>query len=250
MDKFIRKKYANPPIAEAVCEFRLPQDSKWDLTTPGLFYERTRATYPKKNSRLLREVAFKDSREGIQQQIRQSEQIRYLTNDEKAFIQIGTCVLSIHCLKPYPTWEDFKPRIEDAYITLNNIVPVQTLQRIGLRYINRIEIPKQSVSLESYFGFRPYRNEKLPNKLGEFIVGCSFPFSNGRDSCKVQLTNLVADKPDTSAFLLDLDYFLNIPIKVSECIPIDWIENAHQKIEEIFEGCITDQLREIFKLEK
>lgn len=28
---------------------------------------------------------------------------------------------------------------------------------------------------------------------------------------------------------------------------IDWVEQAHSKVEEVFEGCITDSLRGLFQ---
>jgi len=46
------KKYAKPPIVEAVCEFRLTHDTRWDLTVPGLLYEKLKASFPQKEAGL------------------------------------------------------------------------------------------------------------------------------------------------------------------------------------------------------
>ncbi|QMS90513.1 hypothetical protein HUN01_24125 [Nostoc edaphicum CCNP1411] len=40
-----RRQYPNPPIEEAVCEFRFAPDPAWNLTIPGLFYEKIKDFY-------------------------------------------------------------------------------------------------------------------------------------------------------------------------------------------------------------
>ena len=47
--------------------------------------------------------------------------------------------------------------------------------------------------------------------------------------------------------ILDLDYFLAQPEQVSLDDVFQWIEVAHGHIEEVFEACITDWLRETFE---
>ncbi len=241
------KKYAEPPVIEAVCEFKLPADSEWDLTIPGLIYERVSAEFPHKEQHLVQEVNMKQSSEGTQHQIHTSERAVFLSDDRKAFLQMGPHLLAVNCLKPYPSWVGFKPRIENAFRALTNTVRFETLQRIGLRYINRIEIPSQSLDLDEYFEFRPFLGENLPQDMANFIVGCMLPFNERRDCCKVQLTNVVPEEPGDTAFLLDLDYFLVRPQAIPVNGALEWVEQAHEQVETLFEGCISARLRERFE---
>lgn len=241
------KKYANSPIIETVCEFRLPPDSKWDLTIPGLVYEKICDEFPNKEQRLIKEIDLKHGPQGVEQQIRTNERILFLTEDRKTFIQVGTHLLAVNCLKPYPTWNKFKPSIEKAFKALSETIVINTFQRIGLRYINRIEIPGQSVKLEDYFEFRPFLGKDLPQNMADFIVGGVLQFHDGRDSCRVQLSKAVPEKPNNVSFLLDFDFFLAKSQTVSIKQALEWIDNAHQEVEKIFEGCINERLREIFQ---
>lgn len=241
------RKYLNPPVIEAVCEFRLTPDSKWDLTVPGLIYEKVSKEFPNKEQRLIQEVEITHGPQGIQQQLRTSERVLFLTNERKIFIQVGPHFLAINSLKPYPTWDGFKPWIEKAFNALVETVNVERLHRIGLRYINRIEIPSQSVKLEDYFEFYPFLGNKLPQVMANFLIQSLIPFFDERDSCKVHLTNAVSDKPGNISFLLDLDFFLAKPQVVSASQALEWVESAHHRVEELFEGCITERLREIFQ---
>jgi uncharacterized protein (TIGR04255 family) len=242
------RNYVNPPIIEAVCEFRLTPDSKWDLSIPGLIYEKVRKDFPNKEQRhFFQELEIVQSPQGLQQRIGMDERILFLTNDRKMFLQVGSNLLAVNCLKPYAKWSGFKPRIENAFNMLKDTVDVKGLQRIGLRYINRIEIPTQLVKLEDYFEFHPFLGKRLPQNMSGFSLRCLLPFFGGRDVCTVQLINAVPEKKDSSAFILDLDYFLNQPQAISVNQTLDWIEKAHQQIEEVFEGCITQHLRETFQ---
>jgi uncharacterized protein (TIGR04255 family) len=246
----MNKNYSNPPIVEVVCELRASPDSEWDITIPGMIFEKLRDDFPNKEQRIFQEFEQKQEINTIQQQIRSDERAIFFSGDRKTFIQIGNRLLAVNRLKPYISWNEFKPKIEKALNAFYKSTQINKFQRIGLRYINRIEIPGQEVKLENYFNFRPYVGDNLPKKLvSSFIVGCLFPFFDGRDICKIELSNVIPDNKDNSAFLLDIDYFYfldhNSAILINEIL--EWIESAHQNIEEMFIACITDQLKESFQ---
>ncbi|MBC7344086.1 MAG: TIGR04255 family protein [Clostridia bacterium] len=238
------RKYANPPLKEAVCEFRLAADSPWDLTMPGLIYEKLRDEFPRRDQRLVQEIEITQSQQGLQQQIRTSERILLLTEDRRIFVQLGPRLLAVHCLQPYPTWDGFKPKIDKALTALvDTIGDAPRLQRIGLRYINQIELPSASAKLEDYFEFYLFLGPRLP-RTANFIAGCEFTYSEGRDLCRVQLRTSDPSKPST--LTLDIDYFLAKPGAVGAQEAIGWVESAHDEVEQVFEGCITDRLRQVF----
>lgn len=243
------RKYANPPIIEAVCDFWIsPEDSNWDLTIPGLIYEKVREKFPNREQRVVQDVSISQtSPQGLRQEVRTSERIHFLTEHKNIFLQVGTNLLAINCLKPYPTWDEFKPNIEYAYKVLASVFDIKSFQRIGLRYINKIEIPGKPIGLDKYFEFRPNMGQHLPQNIADIIVGCLLSLHDGRDTCRVQLTNAVPENPENLGFLLDLDYTLAKPQEISKDHALKWVEDAHQQVENIFEGCITDRLREIFQ---
>jgi uncharacterized protein (TIGR04255 family) len=243
------RKYANPPLIEAVCEFRLLPDSPWDLTVHGQIYEKIKKTFPHKEQRVVQEVELKNGPNGIEQEVRMNERSVFFTNDRNLFVQIGHHLLAVNCLKPYPHWEGFKPKIEESFDALNSSIDIKGLARIGYRTLNRIELPIRSSNLESYFEFYPFLGLRLPQNMVNFIVGCVLSFSDGRDLCKVQLTSVVPETTHSSSFLLDLDYYLAKSGDVSVANALEWVEESHEQVNNIFEGCITDSLREIFQEE-
>lgn len=244
--------YNNPPIIESICEIKFTEDTPWDMTVPGLIFEDIKAQYPEKEQRTTQEISIstlgKDQGKSLPQLKRQDFAI-FLTVDKKSQIHVGPRTLLVSRLKPYPTWDDFKSQIDYAFEKLSGRVDLRGTQRIGLRYINKIEIPTEtnSVNLERYFEFRPFCGAKLPQLHGNFIVGCVFPFSQERDLCRVELTSAVSEREDSMAFILSIDYFLNRPRSVPVRETMNWVENAYGEIKRLFEGCILPPLREIFQ---
>lgn len=240
------RKYKNPPVVEAICEFRLDQDTSWDLTVPGLFYERVRTAFPDREQRAVQEVELIQEAQGFQQRVRISERVLMFTPDKRMLIQLGPRLLVINALRPYPTWQGFKPRIEMAWGELQRVVAVRRLERIGLRYINHIKLPEREARLGDYFEFYLTLGSQLPQTVVSFIAGAEFPYEGGRDRCRVRLEPAF-DSGQGSSYILDIDYFLAKPHAVEVSDVLQWIEEAHSRLEEVFEGCIADRLRALFE---
>lgn len=240
------RKYRNPPIVEAICEFRLTQDTPWDLTIPGLFYEKVKKDFPHREQRVVQEVELIQEPQGIQHRIRTSERALLFTQNRKMLIQIGPRLLVVNALSPYPTWRGFKPQIEMAWNELQRSVEIKGLERIGLRYINRIKLPGKEVKLDDYFEFHLTLGPRLPQHVISFVAVAEFPYNEDRDLCRVRL-GPARDSVEESICILDIDYFLARPGAVEVSDALQWVEEAHSRVEEVFEGCITDRLRELFE---
>jgi uncharacterized protein (TIGR04255 family) len=247
----VGKKYVKSPIVEAVCEIRFTPESRWDLTVPGLFYREVKDKFPLKENRLLRSVNIIPDKPDMTPEISDQELAVFLAEDKKTFIQLGLHVplLSINHLGPYHSWNEFQPNIELVFGKLMGIegVDIKGIQRIGLRYINIIEIPEKPIDPVKYFEYGIRLGEKLPQGVWNYIVSNIFRFFEGRDSCRVQLTDAVPSDPKHLAVRLDFDYYLAKPKAISTDETLDWVETAHQNVEDIFEGCITDELRKLFE---
>jgi uncharacterized protein (TIGR04255 family) len=79
-----------------------------------------------------------------------------------------------------------------------------------------------------------------------FIVGIQTIFEEGRDVLQMQMNTLVSDDPSTYSMVLDLIYFLGQPGAVGFEDVFEWLNAAHSRIEDAFEGCLKDPLRARF----
>lgn len=114
-------------------------------------------------------------------------------------------------------------------------------------YDNVIDIPEaEDIKLEEYFEFRPYCGETLPGMINSFFLGCIFPYNNDRDNARIEFTPLNPENHNNT-FRLAISYYLVKPENFTSADKMNWIEEAHFQIQQLFEGCITDRLREIFQ---
>ncbi|MEW6232329.1 MAG: TIGR04255 family protein [Chloroflexota bacterium] len=241
------RRYKNAPIVEALCEFRFDPGSPWDLAIPGLVYEKVRNGFPKRRLVKAFEASISGGPEGIEQQVKTTDRMQFLREDEKALVQVDRHMLAVNHLKPYPTWQEFLPLIRQGFGAYIEVANPKGVQRIGLRYINRIEIPGERIELENYLEFRPFMGSRLPQDFGPFIVGIQVPYENSRDMLRMTLTSAEVMESGKTAFMLDLDYFLAQPGHVTYNDVWRWVDVAHSRVEESFEACITARLRGMFE---
>lgn len=239
--------YNNPPIIESICEIRFTEDTDWDLTIPGLLFEDIKENYPQKGQRIIQEINFQPDKR--KSQFKRQDFAVFSAADKKSSVQVGPRVLLINRFKPYQSWTGFQSQINTAFQKLGSRIKLAGIQRIGLRYVNKIEIKMENekVSLDKYFEYRPFCGAQLPQSHGDFVIGCVFPFSDKRDLCQVELTSAVPETEGSLAFLLSIDYFLAIPRSIPISQTIEWINNAHNEVERLFEGCISPPLRDLFQ---
>jgi len=247
MDPYREIKYGNPPIVEVVTEFRFVPAEPWDLTVPGLVYDRLREQFPRK--RLLKVLEGEAAAEasGIRQEFRLVDRMQFLREDEKAFVQVGPDLLAVNHLAPYPTWEGFVPLVHNALNAYVAVAHPRGLHRIGLRYINQFVIPGDTVDLDQYLNFRPFVGPGLPQLFHGLILGIQTPYDEEKDMLRLQLTTIEAKAADTSTLLLDMDYYLARPEGVALDAAFDWLERAHTRVQSVFESCLTDSLRSLFR---
>jgi uncharacterized protein (TIGR04255 family) len=239
-------KYKNPPIVEAICEFRFSKETKWDPTISGSVYEKVKDKFPNKESRLEQQMILKAEETGFNQNMVSSQRALMLSQDRSSLIQVGQHLLSINHLKPYAGWEHFRPKIKMAYDTLGGITEINGIDRMALVYIDRIEIPGKRIELEEYFKFYPQLGPELPHDHMNFMVGVEFPYHDNRDFCKIQLTAAMATKKDHLALLLTTEYYLARQKAIPPENALDWMEEAHTTVQRLFKGCITEKLEDVF----
>jgi len=250
-----KRKYENPPIEEALCAFNFKPHNEWDLAAPGLIYEQLKDVFPVRRA-VQPIVSFSPANISINMAVsgdnpfsimpHSSDTIRFEAKDGLSYVQLAPFSLSIHRVKPYSTWEDFLPLIEKSLSAYSSNATSLSFERVGLRYINVLQIPGREIDMEKYFEFRPHMGPMLDRVHGPFIVGTEFPFPDTETTLRLQLSSVATTTVDDLAFLLDLDYYtLTKKIPPPGAIR-GWLIEAHTQISRFFELSITDEVRNTF----
>ena len=242
----MKREYVNSPIEEAICEFRLSPETDWDLAVPGLYYDRIKEELPTREQRRVRSVELVMGTEGLMEELLVQDRIFYFSPDRSVGYQIGPKFLGINVLKPYPSWQRFRPRIEHALRTLTETVDAKGIYGMSLRYINLIQAPGLDADPERYFEFLPRFGAGFPGRADSFMAGAEFPFFEGQDAYRIEVSDGIPSMPESTAFLLNIEYFLAEPESVPINAAMDWLDRAHRKTVDLFEASITDTARELF----
>jgi uncharacterized protein (TIGR04255 family) len=232
----------NSPIVEAVCELRF-KDATDDLTIFGKLHDKLKGIYPNKKRSMLREIKFA-STEGKTTAIPiETDLQQFINNEGTSLIQIGKNILTINELTPYSSWVNFYERITQVYNTYSEITGLNQVERIGLRYINKIEFVDEFIKLGDYFKLRPtYDTATLGEEHGQFIVGVRFYRNNDQDNLKIELRTCDPKPGFQYAFILDIDYFTLTATDITSKNALSWISTAHGEAEKAFFSCITENL--------
>lgn len=243
-------KYA--PIVEAVFEARLPNSVQWAETFPNTFLDTLARElgFTTKETALLPMVMVKNAPEGgIAPEVKQVEQSRVYLEDRSLFVMVQVPNVSIHAVRPYCSWKNFFPQIEKVLAHLKPLLNSKPAERLGLRYVNVIEFDSPSIKFDEYFNFGVKVDSALSTSLIGFGANAVFQYQKGRDLCRVIMNPLQSINPmiNKSAIGFDLDYFLAKPGEVSTEDWGRWAESAHDVVETLFLGSVTEKLKNIFR---
>ena len=239
------QKYAHSPIIEAVCEIRFGADSQWDMAVPGIIYERVKDTFPKRQQ--IKALTFKLTSEP---EFIATDRMQFLSEDGTSFIQVSPHFLAVNHLKPYPHWETYSSLVEKGFDAYRAVTNPNTIERVGLRYINNILFEEKRLDLPEFFNFYPFVGDSISQDYDSFSTGIQIPFADGRDRLKIELASRYSEQEDQASIILDLDYILMQPASIDLDDLLAWVNEAHQHIGETFEACITNSLREKFGKER
>jgi uncharacterized protein (TIGR04255 family) len=242
------RKYPNPPLTEIICDFRFKVKNENDLTIHGLLFEKLSKKYPIKEdvqpSSIDVDVFSKDLQRMMMAKL---FGMQYKSNDGKEFIRVSPNFISIHRLFPYPTWEAFLPSIENIFVTFKNTVNPIGLTGIALRYIDKIDIPSTSFDLKEYFQIYPYTSEEISKVINKYSVNVNILYYDSRDRLTIKVYNARKSPENKTSIMMDWNYILVDPSKISIDSSIDWVNTAHEKIVLIFEQSITEKCRNLFE---
>lgn len=239
--------YKNAPVIEALCEFKFQPESKWDYTIPGLIYEKVRAQFPERKQENLLAFEFEPQEKGIHQRVKgPGIKMQFRRADGKALVQVAPNLLAVNQLKPYPTWPEFRKMILEAYSTYIEVAQPNGIERIGLRYINQIDVPEKSFAIERYLHTFPHFPRGYPEDYSNLLLRAEFPYETEQEVLILILASALSNEGEFSRFILDIDYGMPKIVEMALKEIDERLERAHTRIEQVFEASITDETRRLF----
>lgn len=242
------QKYPAPPIFDAIVELRLLRP----LNAVDL--QRVCAAFTKgyENHEVTNEVQVEVRIEQNSAQTKLSDPApvhQFSNADQTNLARVDAKKLHWSRLAPYEGWLAFRSRIFTELARLPKKIGLPSLERIGVRYRNRIDVPSDDAKTFRYEDYLSV-NLNLPkildmNRGYQWTVTKLFPEEDL--AATVSSTIQPSPIPNSLGVLLDIDVFCdsNQPTNIETLSRK--LEQMREKKNEIFEACITDKARKAFQ---
>ncbi|MBU3581343.1 TIGR04255 family protein [Polynucleobacter sp. AP-Capit-er-40B-B4] len=242
------KNYIHPPITEAVIAINFKSTIGFDdLTSVSKKYQKE---YPQ--SQAVSNLSFTVDVDGeggvpIPKNTQNQKGWRLSSNDMTQILVLWPQSFTISQLAPYVGWETFLERFMRDWKKFKRNIGQKEIARIGVRYINRIDIPVTGdiVEHEKYLNIFP----KLPNSLTPlhaFAVQSALKLPD--IGCDLLINSAAAPSPilDHASFMLDLDIFRVEDLPQSDQDIYNLLNEIRNKKNKVFEQCISNRARKLF----
>lgn len=246
----VRQEYDNSPIIEALIEVYFSQ-TKNDFSVWTDFNNRIKKDYPLVAESIIPIAEIQINQNGeSQQRISPEKLYRFRQNDKSKLVQANKDFVSIHQLKPYTGYENFKAEAEKIVKIYIDVTAPNSVTRIGMRYINQIIIPETNVELSRYFRYIPQIPEEVTEGINDVLLQIQFTPRNSNHQVMTSLRSGISSIENQSVFLMDIYDILQLNNEINVSDMLNSLDDSHYNIERVFEGFITNEARELFGVVK
>jgi len=236
--------YKHPPITEAVIEIRFDKvlGEKAKKALVGKYKSCYQHYAEAENIDLSVDIA---SNKVTNQKI--GNNYRFSSSDMTEIVILRNNSITVSQLAPYKGWDDFFNRFKRDYELFHHQTSHREISRVGVRYINRIDIPVEDnkVEHEQYLNVYPMLPPLLKG-ISHYALNVSVELKDV--GCFLTVNSGLASSPIEGhlSFIFDQDIFRQADLPASKEELFALIHRIRSKKNEIFESSITDKARSLF----
>lgn len=235
------------PIVEAAIEVRTRAEGTWEEEAITEQVKGRLPEYPKVQSqtRFVQEITL-GTAPSAKSQNAGWQGLTMNSGDGRQTVQFNRDSFIFGRLKPYENWPRFFDealRLWNAYVEVAH--PTE-LQRIGLRFINQIELPLQEARFEDYIQPAPAPPQNLDLPFHGFMHHDVLSVPGHPYAINVIRTIQTQPNVDTYAVILDIDVFTLQPFQLRETLLQERLPEMRWLKNKAFFGSVTTKALEIF----
>jgi len=243
--------YERAPITEAIIEVRCELAPEVTLDDLAKVADSTQFTVAGPAIQVSGRIEV--SQEGIKGDT-SGQQIGYVfrRDDGLHVVQSRLNGFSYSTLPPYGRWETFSSEAWAAWLDYHRTIQPLKATRLGVRYVNRIDIPQSIIEIKDYLRTAIDLSPYLPQMMAGYFMQAVVPLPRFNAAATITSTVVPPPSPDFSSLILDIDTWRDIEILFSlpganEDIRAQ-LEVLREAKNQVFEACITDATRGLISL--
>ena len=242
--------FPNAPITEAVIEIKAQLPEETALKSLESFHDHIKKRFPEKQEQRFLKADFKLSQKDKLSSLPTktgTQGYLFRSLKEKKVVQSKIDGFAFNKLKPYENWELFRSEGRELWELYSEIVNPIKVIRIGLRYINRIEVPLPFKDFSEYLLTNPQIAPQLPQEVSHFFMRLEVP---NPDIEATAIITQAMDKPTKTKrlpLILDIDVFrITEYVGKTEEMWEDF-EKLRDFKNDIFFNSVTEKAKELFR---
>lgn len=242
--------YARPPITEAVLELRFAVEQRQDTIEAAARKMKSLYLVSEPMQAFQFRIDIQEGRPDVPTTATWHG-IRLSSDDRADVVVLRKHGFTCSRMAPYLGWDHLRENAQTAWEAWRRAAGFVEVSRIGLRYINRIDVPPHQgsdmINVEDYITFVPAAPVLLEQPMSAYTIQMTKPL--GHEECHVTLTSSSVPSPlvGYASFVLDVDVSRQTSIPRREDALWELIERMRDLKNFLFEGLITDKSRELFR---
>jgi uncharacterized protein (TIGR04255 family) len=239
--------YPNTPITEAIIDLRVKPAEGVDRALLKQVGEGEEAEYPRQEEVVEAVGQMAVGPGGGSASVQQTPiGWKFISEDRKQIVQSRVNGFTFSRLAPYESWNPFRHEAKRLWEVYRRTLNPVSVVRVAVRYINRIDIPGDSVDLKDYFRTSPEIAADLPQQLDGYFMQLRLPYPDVSGHCVINQTIVPPARENVVSVVLDIDLFRTLDLPQHEEGIWSFFEKLHAAKNYIFETCITDSARRVF----
>jgi uncharacterized protein (TIGR04255 family) len=169
----------------------------------------------------------------------------FVGGEGKHVVQFRMNGFTFSRLAPYQSWEQLRNEARTLWNSYRQIVGALPVVRVGLRYVNQLDLPMPMRDLRDFIRLYPEISSDLAQQLAGFFLQVQIPQEDLGTTAILNEAMVPPSGPNVASVVLDIDVFRHGLKLESDDDVWSTMEVLRLRKNLIFEGCITNNTREL-----
>ncbi|MFS4448701.1 TIGR04255 family protein [Maribacter sp. 2307UL18-2] len=237
--------YDNSPIIVSILQYRYKKVEEFDSTALKEFGKELKNTYPKIKEQFTQQISINELETNVSLGERSIKGVQFFSENEKRRFTINDEKFTFEVFEKYSGWDNFVKDAFEVWDSCKDILKVEVLTGISIRFVNRINLPLDTSELTEYF--TTYINSNTgTHAISNFQVKYT-----ARDDDMSMHWNIAhsLEKPleNKLPYLFDIDVLINTDIPNESSALIEKFNLIREKKNFLFNDGITDKTKSLIK---
>ena len=243
------ERFPNAPITEALLDIHVEFSASVAPEKLESFHDAVRDAYPTKQRRVKWRGEIQLASDSVQQAVKRGAQgFLFKSEDGRRIVQARQDGFTFNWLKPYDNWQALQSEAHSRWEAYRDTLCPEAVIRVGLRYINRIEIPIPFEDFRDYVKTAPDIAPGVSQGLSSLFMRLEIPDAKRK---LVAIITETMESPTKDGKRLPLLFDIEVvrQDRLDPRSPALWetFEQMRQFKNEIFFSSVTDKAKELFR---